>query len=238
MRRQQLMTELYRRTGPAKVPEAAAHIAALLEAGGSKLPAMLPLLVGGCAAWPPPIAGALRCPKALGALHSLPSADSPFARLACLACPCSPAGEKVLVFAHHQEVLNELQLLALEPSGRIFVRIDGQVSGCMGRACQGITKKTGRPFALFRCRVAPHSVTARSSLSSLLACPLPLAGRSPMSGARRLWTASSASQTAAPRFSASPPLGCAPAPAAAGLWPSLRPCCLAGVSQPPYSIHS
>ena len=41
MRRQQLMTELYRRTGPAKVPEAAAHIAALLEAGGSRWPCYL-----------------------------------------------------------------------------------------------------------------------------------------------------------------------------------------------------
>ena len=51
----------------------------------------------------------------------------------------------MLVFAHHQEVLNELQRLALEPSGQRFVRIDGQVGGWeQGMGMVGMQLEEGR----------------------------------------------------------------------------------------------
>lgn len=109
--------QFYRRTGPAKVKEVQAHLHSLLEAGRCC----------GCGSVPPLIAPsvpALRMHPSLRENHAASRAT--LARV--------PPGEKVLVFAHHQAVLDELQA----GLGRVpFIRIDGGVSSrCSTTALQ------------------------------------------------------------------------------------------------------
>lgn len=140
-----------------------------------------------------------------------------------------PAGEKVLVFAHHQSVLDELQA----GLGRVpLIRIDGGVSAAMAAhrgqpICTGFCLSCGaqtfvvhgmpcgenRPWRVYT--HAQHAAgmpglhnTAHAGCSSATS-PLSCLHRCPTSAASRLWTASSVTPTSAPRCCPSPLRGCA-----------------------------